>query len=101
MEKYALFVPRLLPQKEYFAPGHRACVGCGEALAVRLVCKALGREVIVVNATGCVEIISSQLPQTSWRVPWVHTLFENTAAVASGIEAGLKVLKRKGSDLKR
>ncbi|MFH1560376.1 MAG: pyruvate synthase subunit PorB [Chloroflexota bacterium] len=96
MEKFTVFAPRLLPKKEYFAPGHRACIGCGEALAVRQVCKALGRDVIIANATGCIEIISSQLPYTSWRVPWIHSLFENTAAVASGIESGLKVLRRKG-----
>jgi pyruvate ferredoxin oxidoreductase beta subunit len=96
MEKYAIYVPRLVTRKENFAPGHRACIGCGEALAVRLVCKALGQNVIIANATGCIEIISSPLPSTSWRVPWIHTLFENTAAVASGIEAGLKVLVRKG-----
>jgi pyruvate ferredoxin oxidoreductase beta subunit len=71
-------------------------MGCGEALAVRLVCKALGRNVIIANATGCMEIVSSPLPSTSWEVPWIHTLFENTAAVASGIEAGIKVLSRKG-----
>ena len=96
MEKYAVYVPRLIDKEEKFAPGHRACIGCGEALAVRLACKALGREVIIVNATGCMEIVSSQLPYTSWRVPWIHTLFENTAAVASGIEDGLKALNRKG-----
>jgi len=95
METLAIYVPRLVTTEEYFAPGHRACVGCGEALAVRFVCKALGRDVIIANATGCIEIISSLFPQTSWRVPWIHTLFENTAAVASGIEAGLKVLTRK------
>jgi len=96
MEKYAIFVPKLVTKKENFAPGHRACIGCGEALAVRLACKALGQNVIIANATGCIEIISSQLPYTSWRVPWIHTLFENTAAVASGIEAGLEVMTRKG-----
>ena len=81
--------------EEYLVPGHRACLGCGEALAVRLVCKVLGQDVIVVNATGCIEIISSTFPTTSWRVPWIHTLFENTAAVASGIEAGVEALNRK------
>ena len=96
MENLAIYVPRLVTTKEYFAPGHRACMGCGEALAVRLVCKALGRNVIIANATGCMEIVSSPLPYTSWEVPWIHTLFENTAAVASGIEAGIKVLSRKG-----
>jgi pyruvate ferredoxin oxidoreductase beta subunit len=76
-------------------------MGCGEALAVRLVCKALGRNVIIANATGCIEIFSSQLTYTSWEVPWIHTLFENTAAVASGIEAGIKVLSRKGKYLRK
>ena len=96
MEKQTVYVPRLVTKKERFAPGHRACIGCGEALAVRLVCKALGDNVIIANATGCMEIVSSQLPYTSWSVPWIHTLFENTAAVASGIEAGLKAMNRKG-----
>ncbi|MFO8101304.1 MAG: pyruvate synthase subunit PorB [Dehalococcoidia bacterium] len=81
---------------ELFAPGHRGCIGCGEALAVRLVMKAVGKDVVVSNATGCIEIISSPLPTTSWRVPWIHTLFENTAAVASGVEAGLKIQMKKG-----
>jgi pyruvate ferredoxin oxidoreductase beta subunit len=96
MEKYAVYVPKLVTRRENFAPGHRACIGCGEALAVRLACKALGQSVIIANATGCMEIVSSPLPYTSWRVPWIHTLFENTAAVASGIEAGLKMLVKKG-----
>ena len=96
MEKYAIYVPRLITKEEIFAPGHRACIGCAEALAVRLACKALGKNVIIASATGCMEIVSSQLPYTSWHVPWVHTLFENTAAVASGIEAGLKAMVRKG-----
>ncbi len=95
-KKPSSFIQRLIAEGERFAPGHRACIGCGEALAVRLVCKALGDNVIIANATGCVEIISSQLPYTSWNVPWIHTLFENTAAVASGIEAGLKAMTRKG-----
>jgi pyruvate ferredoxin oxidoreductase beta subunit len=95
-ENLNVFAVRMLTQKEYFAPGHRACQGCAEVLAVRLVAKALGRNVIVANATGCMEIVSSPLPFTAWRVPWFHVAFENTAAVASGIEAGLKILMRKG-----
>ena len=96
MEKYAVFVSKLVTKRENFAPGHRACIGCGEALAVRLACKALGQNVIIASATGCMEVVSSPLPYTSWRVAWIHTLFENAAAVASGIEAGLKVMTRKG-----
>jgi len=95
-ETLNVFAVRTLTQKEYFAPGHRSCQGCAEALAVRLVAKALGRNVIIANATGCMEIVSSPFPYTSWRVPWFHVAFENTAAVASGIESALKVLMRKG-----
>jgi len=96
METLAIYAPRLTSKDENFAPGHRACVGCGEALAIRHVFKALSRNVIVVNATGCSEIVASQYPYTSWRLPWIHTLFENASAVASGVEAGFKVLGRKG-----
>ena len=96
MEKYAVYAPRLITKKEKFAPGHRACIGCGEALAVRLAFKALGNNIVVANATGCMEIVASQIPYTSWHVPWIHTLFDNTAAVVSGIEAGYKAMKRKG-----
>jgi pyruvate ferredoxin oxidoreductase beta subunit len=95
-ENLNVFAVRTVTQKEYFSPGHRSCQGCAEALAVRLVAKALGRNVIVANATGCMEIVSSPLPYTAWRVPWIHVAFENTAAVASGIESALKVLMRKG-----
>ena len=95
-ENLNVFAVRTLTQKEYFAPGHRSCQGCAEALAVRLVAKALGRNVIIAAATGCMEIVSSPLPYTSWRVPWFHVAFENAAAVASGIESALKVLMRKG-----
>jgi pyruvate ferredoxin oxidoreductase beta subunit len=94
-ENLNVYAVRTLTQKEYFAPGHRACQGCAEALAVRLVAKALGRNVIVASATGCMEVISSPIPFTSWRVPWLHVAFENAAAVASGIESGLKILRRK------
>jgi pyruvate ferredoxin oxidoreductase beta subunit len=96
MENLTVYAPRLAPKDEPFVPGHRACIGCAEALAVRLAAKAMGQNTIVVNATGCMEIVASQLPYTSWKLPWIHTLFENSAAVASGVESGLKVLKRKG-----
>jgi pyruvate ferredoxin oxidoreductase beta subunit len=99
MEKYAIYVPRLVKKEENFAPGHRACIGCGEALAIRQAFKALDNNVIVANATGCMEIVASQLPFTSWQLPWIHTLFENTAAVASGIEAAYKAMRRKGIKL--
>jgi len=96
MQNLNIYANRLLPKEEPLAPGHRACIGCGEVLAVRLAAKAMGSNTIVVNATGCMEIIASQIPYNSWELPWIHTLFENTAAVASGIESGLKAIMRKG-----
>lgn len=96
MSNLSVYASRLLSKDENFTPGHRACVGCAEALAVRQVAKALGRNVIMVNATGCMEVIASGYPDTNWEVPWIHTLFENTAAVASGVESAIKVLQRKG-----
>ncbi len=96
MPSTSIYAVKTLPSREYFAPGHRACPGCGEALAVRLVQKALGRNVIVASATGCMEIVSSPFPFSSWEIPWLHVAFENVAAVATGIEKGLQVLQRKG-----
>ena len=87
-----VYVARLLPSEDYVVPGHRACQGCGEVLAMRLVHKALGRNTIVASATGCMEIISSSYPDTAWAIPWIHVAFENAAAVASGVEAGMKAM---------
>lgn len=92
---------KLKDKGELFSPGHRSCIGCGEVLAVRQICKALGKDTIIANATGCMEIVSSPFPTTNWMIPWIHTLFENTAAVASGIESGLKAMKRKGKGPKQ
>ncbi|WP_116130906.1 thiamine pyrophosphate-dependent enzyme [Tropicimonas sp. IMCC34043] len=74
--------------------GHRACQGCGEALAARLVMECAGPDVMVANATGCLEVFTTPWPQTAWQVPWIHSLFENSAAVASGMEAAMKAKGR-------
>ena len=96
VENFDLFAPRLINKKELLSGGHRACAGCGEVLAVRLMCKALGENTVIASATGCMEIVTSMYPTTAWEVPWIHVAFENAAAVASGVEAGLKALRRKG-----
>ena len=70
--------------------GHRACGGCGPAFAGRLILKGSGPNSIVCASTGCMEVFSTPYPQTAWKVPWIHSLFENAASVASGIEAALK-----------
>jgi len=75
--------------------GHRACQGCGEALGARYAVdaayRAAGGKLMVVNATGCLEVFSTPYPQSSWRVPWLHSLFGNAPAVASGVAAALRV----------
>ncbi len=77
-----------------FAPGHTACRGCGEAIGVRLVLNSAGPNTIATCATGCLEVFSTRYPQSSWEIPWIHSLFENSAAVASGIAAALKAMGR-------
>jgi pyruvate ferredoxin oxidoreductase beta subunit len=96
LENFEKIKPKTIPEFEPFSKGHRACQGCAEVLALRLAAKAVGRQLIAVNATGCMEIVGSPYPQTAWEVPWIHAAFENAAAVASGVEAGRKALIRKG-----
>jgi pyruvate ferredoxin oxidoreductase beta subunit len=95
-QKAIKFGKNYVSTEEYLAEGHSFCIGCGEALAIRLALKALGQNTIIAMATGCAEVCTTPLPVTSWRLPWLHTLFENTAAEISGIEEGLKTLMRKG-----
>ncbi len=81
--------------------GHRACQGCLEVMAMGMVTKVAGPDTIVCNATGCMEIITSPYPETAWKIPWIHVAFENTSAVAAGVEAAQKVLLRKGKIKKK
>ncbi|MBI5279949.1 MAG: pyruvate ferredoxin oxidoreductase [Burkholderiales bacterium] len=78
--------------------GHRACQGCGEALgaryAVDAAIRATGGHLIAANATGCLEVFSTPYPETSWQLPWIHSLFGNAAAVGTGIAAALRVKGR-------
>ena len=69
--------------KRPISPGHRACAGCGELLAARTVTEALGSDIIVTNATGCLEVTTTPYPESSWGMPWIHSLFENAASVAA------------------
>jgi pyruvate ferredoxin oxidoreductase beta subunit len=74
--------------------GHRACQGCGEVLGARFALDAAMRasdgDLIAANATGCLEVFSTPYPETSWQLPWIHSLFGNAPAVATGIAAALK-----------
>ncbi|MDD5775933.1 MAG: thiamine pyrophosphate-dependent enzyme [Candidatus Omnitrophica bacterium] len=86
--------------KHLYAPGHTACAGCGQSLAVRLVMDAAGKNTIVANNTGCLEVFSTKYPESAFEVPFVHSLFENAPAVASGVEAALIHLgKKEGTNI--
>lgn len=78
--------------------GHRACQGCGEALGARYALdaamEATDSQLIAANATGCLEVFTTPYPESSWQLPWIHSLFGNAAAVATGIAAALKVKGR-------
>ena len=78
--------------------GHRACQGCGEALGARYAIdaaiSAARRQLVAANATGCLEVFSTPYPESSWQIPWIHSLFGNAAAVATGMAAAMKVKNR-------
>ncbi|MCC6224554.1 MAG: pyruvate ferredoxin oxidoreductase [Thermoleophilia bacterium] len=78
--------------------GHRACQGCGEALGARYALdaamRATGNRLIATNATGCLEVFSTPYPETSWQIPWIHSLFGNAAPVATGVAAALRAKGR-------
>ncbi len=83
--------------EEFFLHGHRACAGCGPATVMKLALATLGRDTVIVNSTGCMEVVSTQYPESSWKLPYVHSLFENVPSVASGVTRAFKALGKKGT----
>jgi pyruvate ferredoxin oxidoreductase beta subunit len=75
--------------------GHALCQGCGIPMVVRTVLSTIDRPTVVVNATGCLEVATTRFPTTAWTVPWMHVAFENAAAVAGGVEAAQRALRRR------
>jgi len=87
----------LTHREDRLAGGHRLCAGCGASIAVRQILLAAGEEPIVAGcATGCLEVSTTIYPYTSWRTPFIHNAFENSAATISGVEAAFKGLQRAG-----
>ena len=87
-----------LSKPERFAPGHRLCAGCGAGILCRAVTRALdeGDKAVICNATGCLEVSTFMYPYTAWQDSYIHSAFENTSAVASGVEAAYRMKKKKG-----
>jgi len=84
-----------IPEEEFYSAGHSGCYGCGEAIALRHILKACGKNTIVVEATGCPEVYSTVYPLSSFKIPWIHVAFENAAAVASGVREALNIQGKK------
>ncbi len=89
-------IKELAKRESRFVSGHRLCAGCGAGIVMRLVLLAIDKPVIATCSTGCVEVASSIFPYSSWKIPWIHSAFENSAATISGIEAAYKVFKKEG-----
>ena len=81
---------------ERLSPGHRLCAGCGASIAVRQVLMGTEDPVVVVCATGCLEVATTIYPYTAWKIPFMHNAFENAASTISGIETAYRALKKKG-----
>ncbi len=98
LDEEARTVQSRLDRTNSLNSGHRACQGCGEALGARYAIDAAMRathnRVIAVNATGCLEVFSSPYPESAWQIPWIHSLFGNAPAVASGVAAALRAKGR-------
>ena len=90
-------MPLGFSEEELFEHGHTACAGCGSAIAMRFALKAAGKNTIVSQATGCMEVTTTGYPRTAWKVPYVHCAFETAASVASGIHRALKASGKRDS----
>ena len=88
-------------RKEAAAPslggGHSLCQGCGVPVVIRTILGSIETPIVVVNATGCLEVATTRYPTTAWNVPWIHVAFENAAAVASGVETAYRAMQRRGA----
>jgi pyruvate/2-oxoacid:ferredoxin oxidoreductase beta subunit len=78
-----------VPDRDYMYSGHVGCPGCGAAVAMRFLLKALGEKTIIVLPACCWSIIAGPYPQSTLKVPVIHSAFETGGAVASGVRAAL------------
>jgi pyruvate ferredoxin oxidoreductase beta subunit len=87
---------QLSTRKELLSGGHRGCAGCSGAVVMRQVLLAAGENTVASCSTGCMEVVTTIYPYTAWRIPFIHSAFENSAATMSGIETAYRALKKKG-----
>jgi pyruvate ferredoxin oxidoreductase beta subunit len=96
-EKIRVNLKDIVNNEERLASGHRLCGGCGEPTVMRMILHAIDDSPVVIStSTGCLEVSTTVYPTTAWRVPWIHSAFENSATTISGVEAAYKSLQRSG-----
>lgn len=78
------------------APGHGACPGCGIPVNLNLLLRGIEGNVVFVFHTGCGMVVTTGYPKTSFRVPYVHNLFQNGPATMGGIIAVFEEKQRRG-----
>ena len=84
-----------------FSSGHRLCAGCPVSIFTKMLTQVTDYDIVVGSATGCLEVASSIFPYSAWKVPWIHTAFENAAAMMSGVETFCKVRQKKNKTDKK
>jgi pyruvate ferredoxin oxidoreductase beta subunit len=84
----------IISVKPRLVKGHGACAGCAEPIIAKIVLSALKDDfdVVIANATSCLEVVTSIYPMSAWNVPWIHNAFENAAATISGVETAYRAL---------
>ncbi len=92
----ALKLKELSKKEDLFTHGHRMCSGCGAPIAVKMVLFASEYPIVACSSTGCLEVSSCISLYTSWKIPWIHSAFENAAATIAGVETMYRALKKKG-----
>ena len=86
----------LSKKEDRFTHGHRMCSGCGAPVVVKQLLLSTEYPIVASNATGCLEVSSCISEYTAWKIPWIHSAFENAAATISGVETMYRALKKKG-----
>jgi pyruvate ferredoxin oxidoreductase beta subunit len=86
---------RTISHEEPVGPGGSLCAGCGGLLSLRLFHKALGENVVFVNAAGCFTLMATY-PLTPLRSSWLYTAMACAPAGAQGVRDALDILKDRG-----
>ncbi len=91
-----LRLKELSKKENLLESGHRMCSGCGAPIIVKQILMASEYPLVASNATGCLEVSTCISEYTAWKIPWIHTAFENAAATLSGVEAMYLAWKKQG-----